>query len=405
MGSNLAFSITPYTNTGFSNNAVSCVVNTTPALFDVYTTNATQTTATVNWNARFIDYVIVSWSNNGIGSNSGLIYSPASNYIVTGLTRNPQTCAYTVSAFANSSNIGTVTTSNVIPMLGLVGWYDGDSFSASASNWFNKVPGGSNITGVPSGVTVVTSTAGWKYINGKSTDYVNFPTDQMNSNFTLCYMGASGLTNTNNRWIVNRTGTTWGSGWAGGTDGTSYRSNLSYSGAVWTSPRVNTYGTNWLVGLEVNAPCIYRTNGISRSYSNFPVTISNVFSMRLGNGSGFANYSAAEFIIYNRALNPNEIDAVEGYMRCKYFPPTLSNLSASVGGEGTRVTFSWTPTPSNYDYINVVMGNFNVSGSLSNNVGSFTQCNLAPGSNYSFTITPYINNGFSISNYNVLVTT
>ena len=408
------FNITPYTNLGYTACNSTLVVNSTPAVLDVFTTGVTPTSTVVNWNAKFVDYVIVSWSNNGLGSNSPAVFAPTSNYTVSNLTSNALGALYTVTGYTGTSNlVGSVTTSNVIPLNGLVGWYDGDSFGLSGtSNWFNKVPGGSNITNVDSNVKKATSN--WPYVYGSASDRIVFPTNQMTSNYSLFYVGRVPGSNLN-AWLVDNTGTAstlngWYSGWVlNNPAGTCIRSNnqaFQTNAGIYVAPvpSASLHGSNWIIGCDINQPCLFRTNGVTRSYSNLPVYQVNPFTLAINTKTTRSNnFQAAEFVIYDRTLNMDEIYAVEGYLRNKYYPPVLQSLSASV--VGTTVTLNWDVAPSNCDYLNISMNGVNVASNLSKSLVSYTVSNVPLDTDVTFTVSPFMNSGFCLSNYDITVNT
>ena len=402
-GSNYTFSITPYSSTGFAGCNVSLTVSATPAILDVYTSGVTPTSAVVNWNAKFVDYVVVSWSNNGVASSSPAIYAPTSNYSISNLINNTQSSQYTVAAYTGSNTlVGVLRTSNVIPLYGLVGWYDGDSFGLNGtSNWFNKVPG-SNITNVGSNVKKATSN--WSYVYGTSNDAIVFPTNQMTPSYSLFYMGrvssnlGGWLTASNNSQI-------WYQGWWGGASGLAYRSNLyssSASAPINISPAGNVHGNDWFVGCDINAPCLFRTNGVTRSYDDVPIHQRSAFTMAI-NTAAKNSFQAAEFIIYDRTLSMDEVYAVEGFMRSKYLPPVLQSLSAAV--VANTVTLNWGVAPSNCDYIDIYMQGQCIASNVPKTTVSYMQSNVPLDTTLTFTVMPYMNGGFCLSNYSVTVNT
>lgn len=240
-------------------------------------------------------------------------------------------------------------TTNKIPMNGMIGWYDGDSWVASSKVWADKSPCGNHVTNVNGTINYTENGInGHSFLSGGTTAKISFPLGILPDNYTLfhvCrYNGAT------KRRIFSRLYDTYGTDWLSGFH--VGRSGIAFHNTWITNtdaPDTLAYHVDdWV--LSTDQPNEYRSqgksrrNGVAATVNGIPISIN-------GGSAGLetSDWACAAVIIYDRLLTPDEIITVEKYLEGKYglcvsYPPEPLNATGSVTltgcgyGNGTYTT-------------------------------------------------------------------
>jgi hypothetical protein len=197
---------------------------------------------------------------------------------------------------------------------GLIGWYDGDSFSVGNQIWYDKC-GMNNHASRNRGTCYIAA----NFLNGKPIVYggvndgIAFPAAILPSTYTLFHVAR--YNGTRLRIFSNTSGTNYLSGFWNGNAGVAYHN-------AWLTPVMDLHGNNWVLSTDQNQ--LYRSNGVQRSTPNNPAGSPSFANLTLNGSTGeYSDWICALVIVYNRTLTQNEIELMESWINEQYsiIPP------------------------------------------------------------------------------------
>ena len=239
---------------------------------------------------------------------------------------------------------------------GLVGWYDGSSWTGSS--WSDKSGAGNHVANVSGTFGTSTALNGLPVITGTTTSKIKFPAAILPATYTLFHVAKYNGATRDMIFSGNAQG--WYSGFSGA------RSGLAFHNANITD-LVDRHGNAWVVSTDQNA--MYRSQGLDRttasngipSYGQLTINWSSYYAAIK------SDWAVAEIIVYNRTLTAREIATMEQYLFDRYGlaanPWTLASMVGMVGWyDGASWTGSqWSDKSGYKNHVTAVSGTIQTS--------------------------------------------
>ena len=204
---------------------------------------------------------------------------------------------------------------------GLVGWYKGESWNGTS--WPDLSGNGNNCTEIRG-----TINSSGRFIYGRNSDGLRFPTAILPSTYTLFHVAM--YTGANKRRIFDGVNTNWLSGyWR-------EKTGLAYHGAWLTQLATTAFPVSNIL-VSTDQKNLYRANG-----TNLTINSVTGSSDRLSINYGYYTYSpnntettdwaVFEVVVYNRELSLGEIESVESYLNARLGEVDLDIIRDNLGG-------------------------------------------------------------------------
>jgi alpha-tubulin suppressor-like RCC1 family protein len=232
---------------------------------------------------------------------------------------------------------------------GLVGFFDGNSWDASANVW-NDRSGKANHATVYRGTiarkTVSVSSGTMQYLSGGTSDGIQFPVACMAAAANYTMMAIARYNGTNRQRIFNGNGGINGgsnylSGFRGGCAGVAYRGDSP--SALWmTQNSVDVHGNDWVVMSDQAR--LFRSQFVQRGVLAPSTTVTPTSQMTVNYGSiggvagEYSDWAVVAVLFFDRVLTVDELVTNEQWLYTRYVavaPPVSTGLVGYFDG------FSW----------------------------------------------------------------
>jgi hypothetical protein len=222
----------------------------------------------------------------------------------------------------------------VIKINGLVGWYDGPSYSEEERVWNDKSGEGNNITEISG---MLNKSKNGEEVRGDVDSVVAFPEGLYDEDTGYTFISVAKYDGSAKGRIFTTVGGGNGNvllGFHGG------RAGVYHAGqaAGWLTERVNRHRDNWV--LSVSQPDVYRSNGGLRTGYHSVGEFTGEVPVRIvinGYSTEPSDWSVKEMILYDRVLSEDEYLAIENALMDKYnLKPNryeVSNLKGKLSEE------------------------------------------------------------------------
>jgi hypothetical protein len=198
---------------------------------------------------------------------------------------------------------------------GLVGWYKGESWNGTS--WPDLSGNGNNCTEIRG-----TINSSGRFIYGRNSDGLRFPTAILPSTYTLFHVAM--YTGANKGRIFDGVGTNWLSGFH-------YRkTGVAYHGAWLTQNATTAFPVSNIL-VSTDQKNLYRANGTNLTINSVTGS-SDRLSINYGSISEYSDWAVFEVVVYNRELSLGEIESVESYLNARLGEVDLDIIRDNLGG-------------------------------------------------------------------------
>lgn len=205
---------------------------------------------------------------------------------------------------------------NTLPVTnGLVGWYKGEEWNGTS--WPDLSGNGNNCTSISGTIRVQ-----GRFIYGRTSDNITFPTGILPSTYTLFHTAK--YNGSNRARIFQGTTINWLSGFWSNSCGVAYHLG-------WLTVSSNSGYDDGAVIISTDQKSLYRANGTNVT-TNSVTGASDRIAINTGASNELSDWAVSEVIVYNRELTLSEIQSVESYLETRISEVDLDIIQSVYGG-------------------------------------------------------------------------